>query len=128
MSKDFDGWNNVKKSIDALVRAPLYKEGEIWWCSIGVNIGHEILGKGDRFTRPVLVIKKFSHYTFLGASLTTADNNINKNMFPYNFDGKNGYIRLDQIRTYDSRRFGRRMHKMSEDDFNAVKQSIIDML
>lgn len=44
----------------------LFNEGEIWWCSIGMNIGVEIYGKGGRFTRPVLIFKKFTANSFLG--------------------------------------------------------------
>ena len=39
---------------------PTIKERDIWWCSIGVNIGDEIDGKNELFHRPVLILKKFS--------------------------------------------------------------------
>ena len=42
----------------------LFKEGEIWWCRIGMNIGHETYGKGASFSRPVLIFKKFSNDFF----------------------------------------------------------------
>jgi hypothetical protein len=38
----------------------LFKEGDIWWCSIGMNVGVEIFGKGKYFARPVIIFKKFS--------------------------------------------------------------------
>jgi mRNA interferase MazF len=37
---------------------PYFKNGEIWWCSIGENIGSEMYGKGEFYRRPVLVIRK----------------------------------------------------------------------
>ncbi len=37
--KDFDSWNVVKKKIDATRKAPTFKEKEVWWCNIGLNVG-----------------------------------------------------------------------------------------
>ncbi len=44
----------------------VFKQGDIWWCSLGINIGEEMFGKGARFTRPVLVFRKFTSNSFLG--------------------------------------------------------------
>ena len=41
MEKDFDAWNFKKKELDKNKRDLLFKEGEIWWCSLGLNIGEE---------------------------------------------------------------------------------------
>ena len=47
MNKDFDSWNEAKKGLDSYdVFLPI-KEGEVWWCSIGMNIGIEMCGKGQ---------------------------------------------------------------------------------
>lgn len=45
MEKDFDAWNEYKKELEIKNQTILYKEGEIWWTSIGVNIGNESCGK-----------------------------------------------------------------------------------
>lgn len=58
--KRFDDWNMAKKKAHKLGRVPAFKEGEIWWCVIGENIGIEINGKQKKFSRPVLVLKKIS--------------------------------------------------------------------
>jgi mRNA-degrading endonuclease toxin of MazEF toxin-antitoxin module len=87
-----------------------------------VNVGYEILGKDAAFVRPVLVIQKFSHHTFLGVPLTS---NPKKGYFryPYSLNGKDGSILLDQIRTYDSRRFvGKRMGRIHPREFDKLKQ------
>ena len=34
----FDSWNKQKQTMDNLVDIPLFREGEIWWCSFGKNI------------------------------------------------------------------------------------------
>jgi hypothetical protein len=37
--KEFDKWNDVKKKTHHKHVSVLYREQEIWWCSLGVNIG-----------------------------------------------------------------------------------------
>lgn len=61
MLKKFLEWIGIKEKIHNTSRGPrLYKEGDIWWCAVGENIGIEINGKGKMFSRPVLVYKKLS--------------------------------------------------------------------
>jgi hypothetical protein len=46
-TKDYDGWTNKKKRLDARV-LPMdffFLEREVWWAAIGVNIGREEDGK-----------------------------------------------------------------------------------
>ena len=74
LTKDFESWNNYKKQLESS-NSPLldkksgkylFKEGEIWYCSIGVNVGTEICGKNKDFERPVLIIRKSKrHYICL---------------------------------------------------------------
>ncbi len=77
MNKDFDNWNNIKKSIDLKNRKILFKEMEIWWCSVGLNIGIESCGKGISYTRPVLIFTKLSNYSFIGIPLSTKNKESN---------------------------------------------------
>jgi mRNA interferase MazF len=58
MQKDFDKWNEQKKELDKKQKDMLFKEREIWWCNLGLNIGDEENGKGEKSTRPILIIKK----------------------------------------------------------------------
>ena len=44
--KDFDTWNGLKKSIECKQGGEAYAyPREVWWCSLGVNLGVEIDGK-----------------------------------------------------------------------------------
>ena len=70
MNKDFDGWNMVKKRLDRAYYHFEFSEGEIWWGSVGVNIGNEQNGKGKNFCRPVLVYKKINKNLFYGIPFT----------------------------------------------------------
>ena len=121
--KDFDGWHPVKKSIDKKRNPPSFKEREIRWCSIGVNVGFEIVGKDQVFTRPVLIVRRFSPFTFLGVPMTTSTQ---KGYFryPYNVKGKDGYLLIDQTRTYDSRRLGDLMMTVPDNQFEKIKRAM----
>jgi hypothetical protein len=41
IQKDFDAWNTNKKIIHTKHTNKLYHKQEIWWCSLGVNVGFE---------------------------------------------------------------------------------------
>jgi hypothetical protein len=47
MQKDFDKWNTEKKIVDAkIVNTELFFYArEIWWCSVGLNVGVEAVRK-----------------------------------------------------------------------------------
>jgi len=60
--KDFDRWNEKKKIIDQkeISDDHFVNEREIWWGSLGLNVGYEQDGKNENYERPLLVIKKFN--------------------------------------------------------------------
>jgi hypothetical protein len=60
LEKNFDG-GIPKKWIKDHAIAPFYHKREIWWCSLGVNVGFEQDGTGTNYDRPVLVICKHWH-------------------------------------------------------------------
>lgn len=66
MEKDFEAWHIVKKNVhEAFMARPAgYKERDVWWVCLGHNIGFEEDGKGQNFSRPVLVIKGFNKQMF----------------------------------------------------------------
>ena len=72
MEKDFDAWNDQKKHINERQDVLLYRERDIRWCQLGVNVGFEQDGTGTRRSRPVLVLKAFSRSVCLVVPLTTA--------------------------------------------------------
>ena len=64
-------WNERKKHLDAKGVLIEFREGKIYWCAYGVNIGIEIDGKNVDCIRPVLVLRKFSKECFWGVPLVT---------------------------------------------------------
>ena len=43
MDKDFDKWNIEKKNLDERLinKNSFFYPREVWWCSIGINVGVE---------------------------------------------------------------------------------------
>ena len=61
MIKKFLEWIGLKEKLHtANSTPPLFKEGEVWWCVVGENIGIEMNGKGDVFSRPVYAPTKLT--------------------------------------------------------------------
>lgn len=121
--KDYDGWCHLKKNLNGHTHLPTFAEREIWWCSIGVNIGFEMFGKSNVYTRPVLIIRKFGQATFLGAPLTSKSKK-GYYRYPYALDGESGAIIFDQIRTYDARRLASLKGKVHPKEFLKIKQAM----
>src|SRR3712207_4346041 len=70
MEKDFFGGAEVKQKVNERKRAPYYNVGQIWWCSLGANVGIEQDGKGPQYVRPVVVLTKFNEHACLVVPLT----------------------------------------------------------
>lgn len=105
MQKDFDRWNHQKKALDANDAEPLYfREGDIWWVHLGVNIGYEIDGKHDNFARPVIVLRKYNKYSFLALPLTTRSTPGPYKIPVGDVAGKQASAVVSQLRNIDSRR------------------------
>ena len=47
--KDYKNWHKLKSQIDSVGVEKFFHEQEIWWCSVGVNVGYEIDGKNTNF-------------------------------------------------------------------------------
>lgn len=58
--KDYKNWHNLKLKIEnnGTKKKKKFREREIWWCSLGENIGFEQDGKNEKFERPILVLRK----------------------------------------------------------------------
>lgn len=63
--KDYDKWNILKQHLEkkeGIYRG--FKEADVWWVSLGVNIGDEQDGKSSHFSRPVLILRKYNNSFF----------------------------------------------------------------
>jgi len=122
-----DAWNEVKKELDNLDNKVFFKEREIFWMSIGENIGFEQNGKGEIFSRPVLIVKKFSKNIFYGIPLSTK---IKEGSFFYTFtfQSKMSNALLVQGRLFDSKRLENKMGMIDKDEFKRLKIKLRELL
>ncbi len=127
MEKDFDAWNRVKKSTEQRDEALGTHEREIWWISLGVNIGVETDGKNEYFDRPVIVLRKFNR---LMAWVIPTTKQVKDERFyqKFSFESSNYYAALTQMRTVSTKRFLRKVGTLKEDDFIRIKQSIVEIV
>lgn len=118
--KDFDGWIRVKKSVHYYGRMPSIKEGEVWWCAVGENVGVEINGKSEAFSRPVLVMKKLSRFGFLGVPLTSQFHTGNW-YTEFVFKNKRQFASIAQIRVFSVSRLYKKIGTAPNSDLQLIK-------
>jgi mRNA interferase MazF len=70
--KRFLEWIGLKERLHAISHKPPYvSRGDIWWASVGENVGSEINGKSRLFSRPVIIFKKLAHGFYFVIPTTT---------------------------------------------------------
>ncbi len=122
MDKDFTSWNKLKTEIDKKQKKIFFHSREVWWCSLGLNVGFEEDGKGSLYERPVLILKVFNNDAFLALPFTSA----NKSGFYYHALENKGYttsVILSQVRLISPKRLSRKIRTISKQDFVAIKES-----
>ena len=103
MKKDFDKWNEQKKKTNA-EHPRLYTVREIWWCRLGVNIGTEQDGSGEKFLRPAVIMRGFGPEACLIIPLTTSTHEHLLRVPVGLVEGQQARANLSQIRVVDTRR------------------------
>ena len=125
--KDFDNWNELKKDVNNS-EGKLYKERDIWWCSLGVNVGFEQDGTGKSYERPVVVLRGFSRSVCLVVPLTTSTK-ANKYHLPLGgIAGKSAAAIISQVRLVDTRRFIDKVGMLEQEKFEELKNAVRDLL
>jgi mRNA-degrading endonuclease toxin of MazEF toxin-antitoxin module len=122
MQKDFDIWNGNKKIIHLKNENKLYHERQVWWCSLGLNIGSEQDGAGVDFNRPVLILKGLSRETCLVIPLTTSSKKHHTRVQLGVVDGKFASALLSQVRVVDTKRFVYKIGFIDQAIFNNVRK------
>jgi len=100
----YDKWNSLKKQLDTKEEIITFYQGNIYFMSVGMNIGHESYGKDNLFLRPVLVYKKLTNTTFLGIPLTSKEKE-GSYFFQFSYKkNKKSTAMFHQMRVFDIRR------------------------
>jgi mRNA-degrading endonuclease toxin of MazEF toxin-antitoxin module len=127
MIKRFLEWIKLKEKLHINKhKSPHVTEGEIWWASLGENIGREINGKNDLFSRPVLIYKKLSRETFLGLPTTSQDRK-GTWYVPITYSDFQVTVILAQARVMDTKRLSSRLGQLDESDFMKVENGFINL-
>jgi mRNA interferase MazF len=127
MKKDFNSWNIKKQHIDARPTHPYFYEGEIWWVHLGLNIGFEMNGRGDKYLRPIIIIKKYNHHSFLAVPLSTSLTDNKYRMAIGTIAGKNAFINLSQLRYLDSKRLANKITSLNTATLNQLKKKVSEI-
>ncbi len=123
--KNFLEWMGLKEKLhNSLEETPLVSEGQIWWASLGENVGFEINGKSKLFTRPVLIFKKLSSQFYLVVPLTS-QKKVGSWYVNYKQRGLDFSACIHQVRTIDYRRLSTKMGWFDEADFQRIKEGFI---
>ncbi len=121
--KRFLEWIGLKEKLhDTDHRPPFVSEGDIWWTSLGENIGSEINGKSSLFSRPVIIFKKLSHGFYFVIPTTTQDR---RGTWYVQFQHKDKSVTacLHQARAIDHRRISSKLGTIDDQDLQRVKDA-----
>jgi mRNA interferase MazF len=122
MIKKFLEWIGLKERLHTQnYEPPLFKENEIWWCAVGENIGVEINGKSEIFTRPIFIFKKYDRYSFFGLPLSTK-NKVGTWYVPIYFMGRPQVVVLSQGKVFDYRRFKEKIGELETAEVSKVRE------
>ena len=122
MQKDFDIWNVKKQELSKTERV-YFGKGDIWFASVGKNIGDEEDGKNSDFEHPVLIVRKFNNNIFLGIPLTSNEYKDGKYYHKLvSFPGSTAI--LSQVRLFDAKRLLRYIEKLESKELKEIKLKI----
>lgn len=132
MDSQYNNWNEIKIAIEYENIIVGFKERDIFYMSMGKNIGFEQDGKGENFVRPVVVIKGFNKNMFFGIPLSTKMKE-GKFYYKFQFQKKDELVEnialLSQMRLFSTKRLLNKIGVISKEDFIKMKnefKSLID--
>lgn len=121
--KDFDKWNEVKKQINNKDGEIYIRAGEIRWVSFGVNVGSEIDGKGESFTRPALILHVVGSHLALVVPLSTKIKEV-AGYVPFDWKGTKTALCMHQIKVVSQKRILSRKGRISQSKLKAIKDGV----
>lgn len=120
-AKQFMEWIELKEKLHYRAhKPPLVSERDIWWISVGENVGSEINGKNDLFSRPAIIFRKLAH-GFYFVIPTTTQSKTGSWFVPFEHRGRRMVACLHQVRTIDYRRLSSRLGTMDTNDFQRIQ-------
>ncbi len=119
--KKFLEWIGLKAKLDSEIRqTPYVSERQVWWASLGENVGFEINGKSKLFTRPVIIFRKLSSGLYFVIPLTTQPQQ-GTWYVKFKIGNVEQFACLHQARSIDYRRLYSNLGWLDEEDFRKVE-------
>lgn len=125
--KDYKNWMGVKTKINNANLNRMINEGDVVWVAIGENVGVEMDGKSEKYSRPVIVLRKHSNLCFTGIPLTSQSHD-GTWYHQFNFQGKTQIAVLIQTKLIDTKRVYSRIGKLSKTDYNQILISYVKLI
>lgn len=122
--KEYSRWHGIKVKVNNEKERLLFYEREIWFATLGENVGFEQDGRGENYLRPVVIVRKFNNEICLIVPLIK---NKKKGIYYFNFSYINGFVStaiLSQIKLIDAKRFSYKSGYVSKNDFLELKQKL----
>jgi mRNA interferase MazF len=124
----FVAWTKLKIRIHISPERELFfHEREIWWASLGINIGYEQDGKNETFERPILIIKVFNRHVFWALPMSSKEK-VGKYYYQTEYAGDKSTVILSQLRLISSKRLIRKIRKLPSGEFNEIKEILKSFL
>lgn len=125
--KDYSLWHERKTWLNNEKPRVFFHEREVWWSSIGMNVGFEQDGKGNKFLRPIVIFKKFNNQVFWAVPLTTKLKS-GKFYLPVDIgDNINRSAILSQLRLMDAKRLLTKFGFISTQNYIEMKKAIMKL-
>lgn len=121
--KPFQQWHILKAQLHRKENVIYFHEREIWFCSLGVNVGFEQDGKNEWFERPILILRKFNNFIFWAIPLSSTQK-IGVYYHAYQLYGRSYTAILSQLRLLDVRRLSRKVGTIPKGDFDQIIEKI----
>jgi mRNA-degrading endonuclease toxin of MazEF toxin-antitoxin module len=117
----------VKKTIDKR-SFRFSRNREIWWCSLGINVGFEQDGTGEKYDRPVLIIKSLNRYVCIIVPITTSQETGLHRISIGILNKKECYAVISQLRLIDARRLKNKIKTLNQELFDPIENATKDLL
>ncbi|HEY4476379.1 MAG TPA: type II toxin-antitoxin system PemK/MazF family toxin [Candidatus Paceibacterota bacterium] len=127
MEKDFLKWHKRKEKLHIEGARVFFHEREVWWCSLGYNVGFEQDGKGYNFARPIIIFKKFNNEVFWSIPLTRKRKS-GKFYVPVDLgDSEERSAIISQLRLVDAKRLLDKLTVLKVEDYAKIQKAVINL-
>ena len=124
--KIFEDWTKLKIRIHVSEanKNVYFKEGQVWLAHVGQNIGVEANGKNENFERPIIIIKKFNGFSFLGVTMSSKSREGKYYIELKDNSRTSSFANLSQLKLMSAKRLIRNVRDLPEKDFELIRNKI----